>query len=121
MIILRTLLLINKFKANLKVISHSSILQAYSTYSYFEGKALTPDVTFAALSVFNQMIVPLIVLPTMFTFHVNAVISTRRLGSYFDAPEIEETDDGRPKSASIAETEVTQDDLNQDDNNVSFF
>ena len=67
--------------------------------------------TFAALSVFNQMIVPLIVLPTMFTFHVNAVISTRRLATYFDAPEIEEIDDGRPKKPSVTSSDVHHDDV----------
>ncbi|XP_072027511.1 ATP-binding cassette sub-family C member 9-like isoform X2 [Amphiura filiformis] len=90
-------------------------LVAYSLYSKFENKPLTPDVTFAALSVFNQMIVPLIVMPTMFTYHVNAVISTRRLTAYFDAPEIEDNDDGRPKRESITGGDVHQHELDSDD------
>ncbi len=71
--------------------------------------------TFSALSVFNQMIVPLIVMPTMFTYHVNAVISTKRLRAYFDAPEIEENDHGRPQRSAVTNGDVHQHEMDSDD------
>ena len=72
-------------------------LQSYSLYTVLTEKPLTPDITFAALSVFNQLSLPLFLLPMIFTFHVNAVVSTRRLTAFFTAPEVEEKDDGRKK------------------------
>ncbi|XP_071490287.1 ATP-binding cassette sub-family C member 9-like [Diadema antillarum] len=79
------------------------MLISYSLYTAIEGKALTPDITFAALSVFNQMSLPLLLLPMIFTFHVNAVVSTRRLTAYFTAPEVEDKDDGRKKEGDDLE------------------
>ncbi|XP_072027512.1 ATP-binding cassette sub-family C member 9-like [Amphiura filiformis] len=87
---------------------------SYGLYSTFKNKPLTPDVTFASLSVFSQMIVPLFVLPLTFTYHVNMVVSTRRLTTYFDAPEIEDSGDGRTKKESITGGDVHE--LNADDN-----
>ncbi len=46
----------------------------------------------------------------MFTFHVNAVVSTRRLITYFSAPEIEDSSEGRPKRSSVADGDVQADD-----------
>ncbi|XP_022081112.1 ATP-binding cassette sub-family C member 8-like isoform X2 [Acanthaster planci] len=64
-------------------------LVSYSLYTKLTGKPLTPDIAFAALSVFNQMVTPLFVMPNVFVYHINAVISTGRLRAFFEAPEIE--------------------------------
>ena len=71
--------------------------QAYSTYPVLSGEALSPDITFSALTIFNQLAFPLTILPQVFTFQINGYISTRRLRAFFAAPEIEERDDGRQK------------------------
>ena len=60
-----------------------------------EGKALTPEITFSSLSVFNNLFVPMFMLPQVFQFYVNAVVSTKRLRKFFSAAEIEDSEDGR--------------------------
>ncbi|XP_063952974.1 ATP-binding cassette sub-family C member 9-like [Lytechinus pictus] len=91
----------NIWKVILNGVSNSApllvMLTSYSLYTVLTGLPLTPDITFAALSVFNQMSLPLFLLPMIFTFHVNAVVSTRRLSVFFTAPEVEDKDDGRRK------------------------
>ncbi|XP_030838922.1 ATP-binding cassette sub-family C member 9 isoform X2 [Strongylocentrotus purpuratus] len=91
----------NIWKVILNGVSNSApllvMLTSYSLYTVLTEKPLTPDITFAALSVFNQLSLPLFLLPMIFTFHVNAVVSTRRLTAFFTAPEVEEKDDGRKK------------------------
>ena len=59
------------------------------------GKPLTPEITFASLTVFNSMFVPMFMLPMVFTFYANAIVSTNRLREFFSAPEIEDKDNGR--------------------------
>ena len=63
--------------------------QSYSLYTKLTGKPLTPDVAFAALAVFSQMTLPLYLMPNVFIFHINAIVSTGRLRAFFEAPEIE--------------------------------
>ena len=58
---------------------------------------MTPDITFAALNIFNQLAFPLTILPQVITCQINGYISTKRLRAFFDAPEIEEREDGRQK------------------------
>ncbi|XP_041458076.1 ATP-binding cassette sub-family C member 9-like isoform X2 [Lytechinus variegatus] len=65
------------------------MLFALSLYSVFSGKSLTPDVAFTSLSVINQLQLPLQLLPRVSAFFVIAVVSMRRLGKFFKAPEIE--------------------------------
>ncbi|XP_033646525.1 ATP-binding cassette sub-family C member 9-like [Asterias rubens] len=64
-------------------------LVSYSLYTKLTGKPLTPDVAFAALAVFSQMTLPLYLMPNVFIFHINAIVSTGRLRAFFEAPEIE--------------------------------
>ncbi|KAJ8047636.1 ATP-binding cassette sub-family C member 9 [Holothuria leucospilota] len=84
-------------------------LVCYGLYGIISGKALTPDITFSSLSIFNNMFVPLIILPQVFTFYANAIVSTGRLRTFFSAPEVEENQDGRVK------TENNEDEDNDDD------
>ncbi|XP_071815996.1 ATP-binding cassette sub-family C member 9-like isoform X3 [Apostichopus japonicus] len=70
-------------------------LISYSLYQVLEGKALTPEITFSSLSVFNSMFVPMFMLPQVIQFYVNAVVSTKRLRTFFSAAEIEDGEDGR--------------------------
>ena len=58
-------------------------------YEVFEKTPLTPDVAFSSLALFNQMALPLFILPMSLAFIVNAVVSTKRLQGFLIAPEVE--------------------------------
>ncbi|XP_038067451.1 ATP-binding cassette sub-family C member 9-like [Patiria miniata] len=81
------------FKVVLMTISNACpilvTIVSYSLYTKLTGEPLTPDIAFAALSVFNQMLTPLFIMPNVFVYHINAIISTGRLRMFFEAPEIE--------------------------------
>ena len=66
-----------------------SNLQAFGIYTPLTGNILTPDITFSSLSLFNQLAVPLFLLPFSLFLLVNAVVSTRRLAEFLVAPEVE--------------------------------
>ncbi|XP_071784449.1 ATP-binding cassette sub-family C member 8-like isoform X1 [Asterias amurensis] len=83
-------------------------LVSYSLYTKLTGKPLTPDIAFAALSVFNQMSIPLYLMPNVFIFHINAIISTGRLRAFFEAPEIEESEADSGKGTVNPEVKVRQ-------------
>ncbi|XP_077980908.1 ATP-binding cassette sub-family C member 8-like [Glandiceps talaboti] len=61
---------------------------------------LTPDLAFASLALFNQLVWPMAMLPNMIGYLVAAIASTRRLQSFFAATELENKDDGRPPRSS---------------------
>ncbi|XP_022081543.1 ATP-binding cassette sub-family C member 9-like [Acanthaster planci] len=69
-------------------------LVAFGIYTPLTGSILTPDVTFASLSLFNQLAVPLFLLPFTLFLLVNAVVSTRRLAEFLVAPEVEGIGEG---------------------------
>ncbi|XP_071960045.1 ATP-binding cassette sub-family C member 8-like [Antedon mediterranea] len=91
-------------------------LVAYGLYEVFEGTPLTPDVAFSSLSLFNQITIPLFVMPMTFTFLVNAHVSTKRLQNFLQSPECEERDDGRQKIEVVLDRDKStiedDDDLN---------
>ncbi|XP_030828553.1 ATP-binding cassette sub-family C member 9 isoform X2 [Strongylocentrotus purpuratus] len=64
-------------------------LVSFGTYTLFTGKPLLPDVAFASLSFFNQLTIPLFLLPMTLAVMVNAVVSSNRLLNFFLAPEVE--------------------------------
>ncbi|XP_033647740.1 ATP-binding cassette sub-family C member 9-like [Asterias rubens] len=64
-------------------------LLAFGIYTPISGETLTPAVTFPSLSLFNQLAMPLFLLPFSLFLLVNAVVSSRRLGDFFMAPEVE--------------------------------
>ncbi|KAJ8047637.1 ATP-binding cassette sub-family C member 8 [Holothuria leucospilota] len=66
-----------------------TMLLTFVLYSVLSRNPLTPDVTFVALSVFNSMYPPFILLPRVVTFVTNAYVSTKRLKKYFCAQETE--------------------------------
>ncbi|XP_071961483.1 ATP-binding cassette sub-family C member 9-like [Antedon mediterranea] len=71
-------------------------LLSFSLYSAIEGVDLTPDIAFSSLALFQQLAVPLFLLPMTLAFLVNAIVSTKRLRNFLIAPEIEKPDNGRP-------------------------
>ncbi|XP_071504808.1 ATP-binding cassette sub-family C member 9-like [Diadema antillarum] len=64
-------------------------LVSFGTYTFLTGKPLTPDVAFSSLSFFNQLTIPLFLLPMTLATMVNAVVSSNRLLNFFMAPEVE--------------------------------
>ncbi|XP_038069146.1 ATP-binding cassette sub-family C member 9-like isoform X2 [Patiria miniata] len=64
-------------------------LVAFGIYTPLTGNTLTPDITFSSLSLFNQLAVPLFLLPFSLFLLVNAIVSTKRLAEFFVAPEVE--------------------------------
>ncbi|XP_070573723.1 ATP-binding cassette sub-family C member 9-like [Ptychodera flava] len=64
-------------------------LISFSLYSVVEKAPLTPEIAFSALALFNQMTI-------VIGFTVNAIVSVKRLETFFAAAEIENRDDGRP-------------------------
>ncbi|XP_070573726.1 ATP-binding cassette sub-family C member 9-like [Ptychodera flava] len=71
-------------------------LISFSLYSVVEKAPLTPEIAFSALALFNQMTIPLFLVPMVIGWTVNAMVSVKRLKTFFAAPEIENRDDGRP-------------------------
>ncbi|XP_071477089.1 ATP-binding cassette sub-family C member 9-like [Diadema antillarum] len=73
------------------------MLVSYGLYTVISDKVLTPAITFASLSVFNQLATPLQLLSRVTTNYIAATVSLKRLTVFFQAPEIEVRDDGRQK------------------------
>ncbi|XP_022081586.1 ATP-binding cassette sub-family C member 9-like [Acanthaster planci] len=61
----------------------------FGTYNALTGKPLTPEVTFAALSLFNMLTMPLLILPMSLLYLVNGLVSGKRVLGFLLAPEIE--------------------------------
>eukprot|EP00057_Strongylocentrotus_purpuratus_P024846 XP_011679320.1 PREDICTED: ATP-binding cassette sub-family C member 9-like [Strongylocentrotus purpuratus] len=78
-------------------------LVAFGTYTSITGKPLTPDIAFTTLSLSNQIVVPLFILPLVINLFVNCLVSCGRLKTYFLAPEIEGDgdDDGKDFETTI--------------------
>ncbi|XP_071805798.1 ATP-binding cassette sub-family C member 9-like [Asterias amurensis] len=64
-------------------------LVGFGTYTALTGKPLTPDVTFSSLALFNQLAMPLFILPMSLAMLVNGLVSTKRLLTFLLAPEVE--------------------------------
>lgn len=64
---------------------------------------MTPDIAFTTLSLFNQIVAPLFILPFVINLFVNCLVSCGRLKTYFLAPEIEGDgdDDGKDFETTI--------------------
>nr|XP_006822844.1 PREDICTED: ATP-binding cassette sub-family C member 9-like [Saccoglossus kowalevskii] len=69
--------------------------ESFAVYSAVSPTPLTPELAFSSLALFNQLIIPLVLLPNAIGFFVSAIASTARLQQFFIAIEIEQHDDGR--------------------------
>ncbi|XP_078584948.1 ATP-binding cassette sub-family C member 9-like [Branchiostoma floridae x Branchiostoma japonicum] len=67
-------------------------LLTFSLYTLITDEPLTAGKAFSSLALFNILEGPLMVLPMVTRVTVNAVVSNRRLGKYFVAPEVDSTD-----------------------------
>ena len=72
----------------LMLFSFSSISQIFGTYPVLSGKDLTPNVAFVTFVLLNLIVDPLYQLPVVLSNLVNAIVSTRRLQTFFLVPEI---------------------------------
>ena len=78
-----------------------STLQGFGTYTALTGAPLTPDVTFSALSLFNMLTMPLMMLPMSLLMFINGVVSTNRVQKFLAGPEVEEdSDQGRQQNGN---------------------
>nr|XP_045592637.1 ATP-binding cassette sub-family C member Sur-like [Procambarus clarkii] len=64
-------------------------LVTFGLYSWMEGTALEPARVFSGLALFNQLTVPLFILPIIVSHTIRAKNSIRRLEEYFSCPEVE--------------------------------
>ncbi|XP_038067008.1 ATP-binding cassette sub-family C member 9-like [Patiria miniata] len=65
----------------------------FGTYTALTGDKLTPEVTFSALSLFNMLTMPLMMLPMSLLMFINGVVSTNRVQQFLAGPEVEGEDD----------------------------
>nr|XP_006820966.1 PREDICTED: ATP-binding cassette sub-family C member 9-like [Saccoglossus kowalevskii] len=89
-------------------------LVSFAVYSLVSPVPLTPELAFSSLALFQQLIIPLFLLPLTINFTVNALVSVGRLQKFFVATEIEENDDGRPVLCS-AEQQFLEEGSDDDD------
>ncbi|RWS29225.1 ATP-binding cassette sub-family C member 9-like protein, partial [Leptotrombidium deliense] len=66
-------------------------LVTFVLYPYIEGESLNAETVFTALALFNQLTVPLYIIPFVIPIVVNAIISTKRLNTFLSQPEIDYT------------------------------
>ena len=71
-----------------------------------EDTKLTPDVAFSSLALFNQLALPLFILPMSLAFMVNAIVSTKRIQGFLIAPEVEKKE-GEGESWATCHTDST--------------
>ncbi|XP_070536030.1 ATP-binding cassette sub-family C member 9-like [Ptychodera flava] len=89
---------------------------SFVVYSLTSPSPLTPELAFASLALFNQLVWPLAAVPTGITYLVNAIASTQRFQKFFAASEIEDIDtNGRaPLSRGFAADNVDDEDDDDD-------
>ncbi|XP_075745311.1 ATP-binding cassette sub-family C member 9-like isoform X1 [Rhipicephalus microplus] len=63
-------------------------LVTFSLYSVIEGRPLTPAQVFSGLALFNQLTVPLYIIPVVIPIVINAIVSTKRLSEFLSQPEV---------------------------------
>ncbi|KAK4297665.1 hypothetical protein Pmani_029928 [Petrolisthes manimaculis] len=63
----------------------------FGLYWKVEGRALEPSRVFSGLALFNQLTVPLFILPIIVSHTIKAKSSTKRLQEFFSLPEVEST------------------------------
>ncbi|XP_077862231.1 ATP-binding cassette sub-family C member 9-like [Saccoglossus kowalevskii] len=64
-------------------------LISFVVYSTLSPTPLNPEITFSSLALFNQLVVPLLQLPSVLGYIVNGIASTKRLQVFFSADEID--------------------------------
>ncbi|KAG8183008.1 hypothetical protein JTE90_017096 [Oedothorax gibbosus] len=66
-------------------------LVTFSLFSTMEDRPLMPADVFTGLALFNQLTVPLYIIPFVIPMVINAVVSTRRLVDFLMLPEVDLT------------------------------
>ncbi|GIX77651.1 ATP-binding cassette sub-family C member 9 [Caerostris extrusa] len=64
-------------------------LVTFSIFSKMEGRPLMPVDVFTGLALFNQLTVPLYIIPFVIPMVINAVVSTNRLVDFLMLPEVD--------------------------------
>ncbi|CAG0912864.1 unnamed protein product [Notodromas monacha] len=63
-------------------------LVTFGIYAHIESQPLTSAKIFTGLALFNQMLVPLFILPITVNIAIKGVVSTRRLAEFLNAPSL---------------------------------
>ncbi|XP_055944779.1 ATP-binding cassette sub-family C member 9-like isoform X1 [Argiope bruennichi] len=66
-------------------------LVTFSLFSKIEGRPIMPADVFTGLALFNQLTVPLYIIPFVIPMVINAIVSTRRLVDFLMLPEVDLT------------------------------
>lgn len=90
----------------------------FTLYPYLEDKPLKASTVFTSIALFNQITVPLYIVPLVIPMLISAIVSNRRLSAYFTSREIQSdkriqwkkepirrVDLDQPNSAPILESE----------------
>lgn len=64
-------------------------LCCFALHTWLGGEPLTAGVIFASLSLFNQLTMPLFIVPFAIPIIVSSMVSTRRLEEFLSRPEME--------------------------------
>lgn len=64
-------------------------LISFALYTWLGGHPLEAGAIFASLSLFNQLTLPLFIVPFAIPVLISAAVSTRRLEEFLSRPEIE--------------------------------
>ncbi|XP_070536210.1 ATP-binding cassette sub-family C member 8-like [Ptychodera flava] len=87
---------------------------SFAVYTLINPDPLTPEVAFASLALFNQLVWPLSTLPSCVSYLVNALAGTRRLRTFFASAELAESESGREPLSRGFENAMSDDDGDDD-------
>ncbi|XP_054166952.1 ATP-binding cassette sub-family C member 9-like [Oppia nitens] len=76
-------------------------LVTFAIYPYIEGKPLSASHVFTGLALFNQLTVPLYIIPVVIPIMISAVISTKRLANFLSIPEVDPSIPWRTKTTTL--------------------
>ncbi|XP_022080483.1 ATP-binding cassette sub-family C member 9-like [Acanthaster planci] len=79
-----------------------AIIVTFAIYYVIENEPLTPQILFPALSLFQAMSGPLMLIPTAIMFTINAFISHKRIKKFLQAPEVEDKIEGKFNFTMVA-------------------
>ncbi|CAG2164179.1 unnamed protein product, partial [Oppiella nova] len=76
-------------------------LVTFAIYPYIEGKSLTAGHVFTGLALFNQLTVPLYIIPVVIPIMISAIVSTKRLAKFLSLPEVDPNIPWRTKTTTL--------------------
>ncbi|XP_013791146.1 ATP-binding cassette sub-family C member 9-like, partial [Limulus polyphemus] len=84
-------------------------LVTFALYSTIEGKPLASSEVFTGLALFNQLTVPLYIIPFVIPIVINAMVSTKRLRHFLQMSEVDSNTPWREQEGPAAIVEYNPD------------